>query len=73
MSREETKKWFKENWFKIWLLVILTISIIGAFYWFEWRPNQILKSCISNITGNGSFRECLLKKGYPLQVNSNNI
>jgi len=39
------KNWFKENWFKVGLLAILIISIIGGFYWYSWRPNQIKKFC----------------------------
>ncbi len=39
------KTWLKENWFKVGLLAILTFSIAGAFYWFEWRPSQIKKEC----------------------------
>ena len=63
------KTWLKENWLKIGLLAILVISITGAFYWFEWRPNQIRKRCydISLIgwTQNGeiNYQNCLKNNG----------
>ena len=37
--------WFKENWLKVGILVVLVVSIIGAFYWYEWRSSQIKKDC----------------------------
>ena len=37
--------WIKENWFKIGILVILIVSIGGAFYWYEWKPNKIKQRC----------------------------
>ncbi|MFH1162386.1 MAG: hypothetical protein V1696_03910 [Candidatus Jorgensenbacteria bacterium] len=42
------KNWLKENWFKIGLLAILVISVVGAFYWWEIRPAQIRKSCFNS-------------------------
>jgi len=42
---EQIKNWLKTNWFKAGLLIILIICIGGAFYWYEWRPNQIRKEC----------------------------
>lgn len=38
-------KFIKENWFRLGLLTILIISIVGAFYWYQWRPNQIRHNC----------------------------
>ena len=35
------KKFIKENWFKIIILLV----IVGLFYWYEWRPSQIKKEC----------------------------
>ena len=35
------KKFIEENWFKIIILLV----IVGLFYWYEWRPNQIIKQC----------------------------
>lgn len=40
------RDWLKENWFKVSLLTILTIFVIGAFYWFQWRPMQIRGKCM---------------------------
>jgi len=41
-------KKFKEILVKLnnWKFIILIILIIGeAFYWFQWRPSQIIKRC----------------------------
>lgn len=35
------KKFIKENWFKIIILLVL----VGLFYWYEWRPSEIKKDC----------------------------
>jgi len=35
------KKFVKENWFKIVILLILA----SLFFWYEWRPVQIKKEC----------------------------
>lgn len=37
--------WLKQNWFKVGLLVILVVSIVIAFYWYEWRPQKIRVEC----------------------------
>lgn len=37
--------WLKENWFKVGLLVILTMTVVGVFYWYSYRPEQIKKEC----------------------------
>jgi hypothetical protein len=29
------------------IVIALLLIIIGLFYWYEWRPNQIRKSCFS--------------------------
>ena len=39
------KGFLKENWFKIGLLVILVISIAGAFYWYSLRPYLTIRYC----------------------------
>jgi predicted negative regulator of RcsB-dependent stress response len=44
---EKTKIWFQNNWFKVGLLIFLIISIGGAFYWYEWRPSEIRKECVT--------------------------
>jgi len=33
--KEKIKIRFNTNWFKIGLLVVLAIIIVGAFYWYE--------------------------------------
>ena len=35
------KKFIKENWFKVAILLV----IVSLFYWYEWRPNEIRKNC----------------------------
>ncbi len=54
--KEKIRKFVGENWFKVGLLVILIISIAGAFYWFEWKPNQIKKEC---------YQQTIAKENYP--------
>jgi preprotein translocase subunit YajC len=61
------KNFIVNNWFKI----ILVILAMGVFYWFGWRPTQIIKSCSSNLL-SADFRRCLIEKGYPIILNSNN-
>lgn len=39
------EKFIKEKWFKVGLLAVLIISIAGWFYWYQWRPSQIIKAC----------------------------
>jgi hypothetical protein len=43
--QESIKNWLKNNWFKVGLSLFLIVFIIGAFYWYKWRPSQIIKSC----------------------------
>jgi len=38
-----------KNLFKICLIIIILAIIGGAFYWYEWRPSQIRKSCQEKI------------------------
>lgn len=72
--------WLKENWFKIGLLAILVVSVIYAFYWYEWRPSQYVKKCnleaLKQIKESQSSQEkmydffyqfCLRKEGYNKQ------
>ena len=35
------KKFIKENWFKIAVLLVM----VSLFYWFEHRPSEIKKNC----------------------------
>lgn len=60
-GKDQSKNWLKENWFKAGSLVVLIISIAGAFYWFEWRPQQIRKKCDKYATE---------MVGYDLKVNA---
>ncbi len=64
------KIWLKENWFQFGILVILTISVIGAFYWYGWRPTQIKKSCSiaarnfgSDLISQTKYENCLMRFG----------
>lgn len=41
------KEFIKQNWFKVSLLVIIVIIIGGAFYWFQIRPADIRKECLT--------------------------
>ena len=51
------------------LLVLLLIS--GWFYWFEYRPAEVRKSCTKEATRglyvttkNNRYRECLANHGF---------
>jgi len=37
--------WFKENWFKLSILFVFLITILGCFFWFGIRPSGIKKEC----------------------------
>ncbi len=43
--KEKIKDFIKENWFKVSLLLIVILFLSGAFYWYEWKPAGIRKSC----------------------------
>ena len=62
--------WLKENCFKLTLLFFTLILLGLVFYWYEWRPTQIIMSCAED--SSQDFRLCLFKKGYPLDVISTN-
>lgn len=34
-----------DKWYRIYLPSIVLLSIIGWFYWFQWRPTQIKHDC----------------------------
>ena len=36
------KKFVKQNGFKI----VISLSLVGLFYWYEWRPSEIKKKCL---------------------------
>ncbi|MDD5098527.1 MAG: hypothetical protein PHD31_02315 [Candidatus Pacebacteria bacterium] len=39
------KKFIKENWFKLSLLIIVVLAIGSSFYWFQLRPTKIKQEC----------------------------
>ena len=39
------KKFIKENWFKILIVALILLFILGWFYWFQWRTTDIKKEC----------------------------
>jgi len=48
----------KTNWILIVLVIIILLSlIVGAFYWFEYRPTQIKKDCSWTEYETGRWRE----------------
>lgn len=49
-------------------IILICIILGGVFYWFEWRPSQIIKKCTIQKTGFTAFHEalyenCLRKNG----------
>lgn len=46
------KKFIKENWFKVSLIIIVIFLIIGIFYWNEYLPREIKKNCFIEATNN---------------------
>ncbi|MCK5084498.1 MAG: hypothetical protein KAQ64_02495 [Candidatus Pacebacteria bacterium] len=74
------KKFIKENWFKIVVLLVL----LGLFYWYEWRPNKIIKQCSLNALDRAKiiknsdredyeyfYRKCLRENGLEIGVKAN--
>jgi len=60
----------KEKIKKYWWAIIVILVIGGAFYWYEWRPSQIIKECSKELKRTGSievrelfYETCLTKKG----------
>lgn len=51
--------WLKENWFKFGILIIILILGGVSFYWFQYRPSQIKKSCdeIARIKAHAKYCE----------------
>lgn len=59
--------------FIILLFVLLAITSIvsGVFYWFQWRPGEIRKACLEEVTNRGGnattrnnrYRACLVQHG----------
>jgi len=59
------------------VVAIILILVFGWFYWFEWRPSSIRKSCQKQATNkaeqdcrnvttgreNGGFETCVAKLG----------
>jgi len=46
----------KENWFKIILIVIIFIIILGSFYWYELRPTKIRENCLAEAEFNPAIQ-----------------
>jgi len=63
----------KEKIKKYWWVIIIILILGGAFYWFQWRPNEIRKRCAlesyyslslqkylqSDSQKDQSYKECL--------------
>jgi predicted negative regulator of RcsB-dependent stress response len=39
------KNFIANNWFKLAIILVALLTIGGAFYWFQWRPSQIMQRC----------------------------
>lgn len=39
------KKFMKENWFKLSIIITILIIIAGLFFWYGYRPTHIKKEC----------------------------
>lgn len=64
--------WLKENWFKLGILAVLGISVVSAFYWFEYRPIKIKERCSAEahfglrllVETNDNKRQELINNSY---------
>lgn len=39
------KKFIKENWFKLSIIITVLIIVTGLFFWYEYRPYKAKKDC----------------------------
>ena len=54
-----------------YIIILISIILLGIFYWFQLRPTQIRKECSKNLIGfssieqNGekNYNRCLREKG----------
>jgi ABC-type nickel/cobalt efflux system permease component RcnA len=67
---------FKETIKKYWLGSLIILIFLGAwFYWFEWRPTQLIKACqlwsmdrVASVSGDRDdakyfYEKCLRENG----------
>lgn len=40
-------EFIKQNWFKLSILIVIVIIAGGTFYWFQIRPSNIRKECLT--------------------------
>jgi len=53
------------------IIIVVLVIILGAFYWYSYRPTQIRKECAKYLTGFGAvgfsgenkYDKCLLENG----------
>ena len=66
------QNWLKENWFRVSIVVLSTLTIVLSFWWFEIRPAQIKSQCawtqrhidaIQAQPASPDWPECLVKLG----------
>lgn len=57
------KEFLKQNWFEVGVLIVITVSISGAFYWYEWRPSQIRKNCYKEVVQRSENEKVTLEEG----------
>lgn len=60
---KETKKYYKNNSSKVNIITGALIVLIGGFYWFSIRPEQIRKECAKDNYSESSYRSCLRENG----------
>lgn len=61
----------KQNKYRVSLILLGLLLISGWFYWFQYRPGEVRRSCAEEATkGPGTkkaednrYRECLAKHG----------
>lgn len=52
--------WFKENWFKFFIIIVILIIVVSWFYWNEYRPIRVRKFCAKI---SDTITKCELEKG----------
>jgi hypothetical protein len=73
------KKFIKENWFKLSIIITILIIITGLFFWYGYRPTHIKKVCATYAKEQACgtdglcdrekyefrFTKCLNEDGWP--------